>query len=162
MILIIVTLSEIPINPLYITSGYLFPRFGWFIICVQQSLKLSIGIPNRQTVRKICLVSIKRIWVFVKNIRWSKEDGINYDDRVEKINCFIWSRFSNSFSLKIRRLRKKIVKIYLHPKPFCSGVIDFHSFWNEILPRNIWIFPIWLWSADRQICIVESTSLISR
>ena len=107
MILIIVTLSEIPINPLYITSGYLFPRFGWFIICVQQSLKLSIGIPNRQTVRKICLVSIKRIWVFVKNIRWSKEDGINYDDRVEKINCFIWSRFSNSFSLKIRRLRKK-------------------------------------------------------
>ena len=112
MILIIVTFPKISMNPFYVTSRYLFPSFCWFIICVQQSFQLGISISNSQTIGKIYLVIIKSIWILIKCIDWSLEDGISHE-KIQLRRIFyrtIISVSANAFWSGLRRTRPAWVK----------------------------------------------------
>lgn len=111
MILIIVTFPKISMNPLYVTSRYLFPSFCWFIICVQQSFQLGISISNSQTIGKIYLVIIKSIWILIKCIDWSLEDGISHE-KIQLRRIFyrtIISESANAFWSGLRRTGQAVL-----------------------------------------------------
>ena len=103
MILIIVTFPKISMNPLYVTSRYLFPSFCWFIICVQQSFQLGISISNSQTIGKIYLVIIKSIWILIKCIDWSLEDGISHE-KIQLRRIFYRTIITNYHNVRVRTL----------------------------------------------------------
>ena len=112
MILIIVTFPKISMNPLYVTSRYLFPSFCWFIICVQQSFQLGISISNSQTIGKIYLVIIKSIWILIKCIDWSLMDGVSHE-KIQLRRIFyrtIISVSANAFWSGLRRTGPAWVK----------------------------------------------------